>query len=196
MKIVSITPKFTNCYLVQINPGWLMIDTDWPETLPQLSRLLKAQAIQISEISHLIITHFHPDHTGTVQNLKELGIKLTLLENQVSYINGVNQFFHKNPTYDFKDIGTGDNLIVTNLESRRLFKTMGLEGEIISTPGHSDDSISLILDEGCAFTGDLPAFPLMKAYNDPTIEDSWNSIQSHGVDRIYPAHGSPYSLYA
>jgi len=196
MKIVSITPRLTNCYFVQANQGWLMLDTDWPDTLPQLLRMVKAENIQISEISNLIVTHFHPDHAGTAQNLKELGVKLTLLENQVGFINEVNQFFHKNTNYDFMDIEAGDNLIVTSTESRRFLKKMGIEGEIIPTPGHSNDSISLIIDGECAFTGDLPAFPLMKAYNDPIIEDSWKSIQSHAVDQIYPAHGIPYSLYA
>lgn len=28
-------------------------------------------------------------------------------------------------------------------------------GEILWTPGHSDDSVSLVLDSGIAFTGDL-----------------------------------------
>jgi hypothetical protein len=33
---------------------------------------------------------------------------------------------------------------------------LGMESEIVPTPEHSDDSVSLILDEGMAFTGDLP----------------------------------------
>lgn len=33
---------------------------------------------------------------------------------------------------------------------------LGMEGETIPTPVHSDDSVSLILNEGIALTGDLP----------------------------------------
>lgn len=43
------------------------------------------------------------------------------------------------------------------LRSRALLKGIGIEGELIPTPGHSDDSISLVTDEGHGLTGDLPA---------------------------------------
>ncbi len=45
--------------------------------------------------------------------------------------------------------------------SRAFLARIGILGEIISTPGHSDDSVTLILDQGVAFTGDLtPPFAL------------------------------------
>ncbi len=31
----------------------------------------------------------------------------------------------------------------------------GVRGEILKTPGHSDDSVSLVLDSGMVFVGDL-----------------------------------------
>jgi hypothetical protein len=39
---------------------------------------------------------------------------------------------------------------------KSVVRSGGVSGEIIYTPGHSDDSVTLILDEGMAFTGDLP----------------------------------------
>jgi hypothetical protein len=52
--------------------------------------------------------------------------------------------------------GLHDNLQITTGESRAFLGHIGIAGEIISTHGHSDDSMSLVLDEGVAFTGDLP----------------------------------------
>ena len=43
-------------------------------------------------------------------------------------------------------------------DSRGFLSRLGMEGGIISTPEHSDDSINMILDEGVAFTGDLPGW--------------------------------------
>ncbi|HEY2980133.1 MAG TPA: hypothetical protein VGJ22_03045, partial [Anaerolineales bacterium] len=61
-------------------------------------------------------------------------------------------------------------------------------GEIIPTRGHSDDSITLILDEGFAFTGDLqPLFMLPE--HDQVSRQSWDRIQQHKITRIFPGHG-------
>lgn len=71
---------------------------------------------------------------------------------------------------------------------------MGIDGEIIQTPGHSEDSISIIIDECCAFTGDLPGLSIMEAYNDETIKGSWKLILDYDVKKIYPAHGDSYTI--
>lgn len=55
-------------------------------------------------------------------------------------------------------IGLEDNLKLSFLYRRAFLSRLGMDGEIIQTQGHSDDSISLTLDEddGTAFTGNLP----------------------------------------
>lgn len=194
MKIINLSYEYTNCYLIKSSLGWIMIDTDWPDTLPQLLQLLKLQDIKISDINYLLVTHFHPDHAGLVQNLKDYGIRLVLHENQVPYIDKLNAFFKKNPKYKYKEIVGEDNIIVTSIESRKFLQNVGIDGELIPTPGHSDDSISLIIDEYCAFTGDLPEFTLVKAYENQTLNESWKLIQNYNVRKIYPAHGNSYSI--
>jgi glyoxylase-like metal-dependent hydrolase (beta-lactamase superfamily II) len=119
---------------------------------------------------------------------------LILHENQISFVDKLNSFFKKNSKFNYKDIVAGDNIVVSSIESRRLLKSVGIEGEIIQTPGHSDDSISLIIDECCAFTGDLPEFSLIEAYNDQALNESWKLIQSYNVKKVYPAHGDSYIL--
>lgn len=51
----------------------------------------------------------------------------------------------KNPKYNYKEIVSEDNIIFSSAESKRFLKNVGIDGEIILTPGHSDDSISLLL---------------------------------------------------
>jgi glyoxylase-like metal-dependent hydrolase (beta-lactamase superfamily II) len=73
-------------------------------------------------------------------------------------------------------------------ESRNFLANLGMNGEIISTPGHTDDSITLILDEGFAFTGDLqPRFMLPE--EDRVSHESWDKIYRHKITRIFPGHG-------
>lgn len=194
MKVISLTYKSTNCYLIEAESGWLMIDAGWPDTLPQLLHLLKQKDIHVSDIKYLVVTHFHPDHAGLVQNLKELKIKLILHEGQVPFVDELNIFFRENPKANFKNIVSGDNIVVTGSESRNLLRSIGINGEILKTPGHSDDSVSIIIDGCCAFTGDLPALSLIEAYGSQALKDSWALVKGFNVREIYPAHGKPYIL--
>src|SRR5260370_1294944 len=59
------------------------------------------------------------------------------------------------PAVRFVDITLHDNVTASFAESRALLARLGIGGEIVPTPGHSDDSVSLVLDDGSAFTGDL-----------------------------------------
>ncbi|WP_073079046.1 MBL fold metallo-hydrolase [Sporobacter termitidis] len=194
MKILSLKCKYTNSYFLETGAGWIMVDTDWPGTLPELRRLLKQNGLQLGDIRYLIVTHFHPDHAGIAQELKDAGITLLLHEQQVSYVDEVNVFFEKEARSGFKSITPEENAVVSSRESRQLFKGLGIEGEMICTPGHSGDSITLIVDGLCAFTGDLPAFSLIDAYNDASVRESWALIRRFHVSAIYPGHGYSYNL--
>jgi glyoxylase-like metal-dependent hydrolase (beta-lactamase superfamily II) len=171
-----------------------MIDAGWPDTLPQLLQLFKQNGVMINDIKYLLVTHFHPDHAGLAQNLKDFGVKLIVHESQIDYIDKLNEFFHRKFKSNYKDISTRDNIIMSSEESRSLLKELNMDGEIVETPGHSDDSVSLIVDGYCAFTGDLPEFSLIEAYNDEILKESWKLIKDYNVKRIYPAHGQPYDL--
>jgi ribonuclease/clavin/mitogillin len=52
----------------------LLIDVGWPGTLPQLLHALKRTGMALPEITHLLVTHYHPDHAGLAQELKERGV--------------------------------------------------------------------------------------------------------------------------
>lgn len=195
MNVITLTYKTANCFLIPANGRWVMVDTGWPDTFSQLLQLLNQNNIGVNEVDYLIITHFHPGHAGLTQNLKDLGTELVLHENQVPYFNKLNNFYKKNPKANFKDITSNSNIIVSDTDSREFLKTIGIDGELISTPGHSEDSVSLILDNDCAFTGDLPAYSRMEAYDDTVVEDCWDMISQYHVKTIYPGHGESYDVY-
>jgi glyoxylase-like metal-dependent hydrolase (beta-lactamase superfamily II) len=171
-----------------------MVDAGLPDTFSQLLQLLNQHDISVNEINYLFITHFHPDHAGLTQNLKDLGTNLILHEDQVPYITKLNLLFKRNPKANFKDIMSSNNIVLTGEDNRSFLKSIGIDGELVTTPGHSDDSVSLIIDDSCAFTGDLPSLSLADTYDDLVIDDSWYMIQKHNVKMIYPGHGDPYEI--
>ncbi|MBC7249000.1 MAG: MBL fold metallo-hydrolase, partial [Anaerolineae bacterium] len=142
--------------------------------------------IPFAEITHLLVTHYHPDHAGLAQELKQKGIKLIVLENQSAAIPLLKQYIK--PQYPYVEITLHDNVYVHTGESRAFLRGLGLDGEIIITPGHSDDSVTLILDSGIAFTGDLPPASIAEYLGPPALQ-SWNQIRAHNVQIVYPGHG-------
>jgi len=187
MNIVTVSYHSTNYYAIDIKGGKLLIDCGWPGTLPQFTAALKRKGIVPKEIKYILVTHFHPDHAGLVQDFKDLGAKLILMETQVGFIAPLKSLI-KTKKVSYKEIRENDNYNLKFKDSRKLLASLGIAGEIISTPGHSGDSITLILDEGSAFTGDLP--PRFLVSDDDTItHESWEKISRHKINRIFPAHG-------
>ena len=186
MNIVNIGYDSTNYYLIDCNAGKLMVDCGWPGTLPKLMAELKRKGISIHEIKSLLITHFHPDHAGLAQELKIKGLKLIVLKPQVDFIPSFGEFF-RGKQFPYVPITQNDNLVLKIEDSRKFLGEMGLQGQVLHTPGHSDDSVSLILDEGYAFTGDL--HPSFMNIDDSITRASWDKIHQHRITRIYPGHG-------
>jgi len=187
MNIINVGYDSTNYYAIEFKDGKLLVDCGWPGTLPKLKAELKRKGISLSEIKYLLVTHFHPDHAGLAQELKKTGTKLLLLESQIDFIAPLSELFKKK-TFPYVEITLSDNLILKFGESRKFLANLAINGEIISTPGHSDDSITLILDEGFAFTGDLqPRFVLPE--EDKISHESWDKIYRHKINRLFPGHG-------
>jgi len=185
--IVNVGYRSTNYYALGYKIGqYLLIDCGWPGTLGKLKNQCRIKGIDLSQIKYLLVTHFHPDHAGLTQELINIGIKLLLMETQVKYAELMRNTMKKDSGYVDIEV-TGINAIAVN-ESREKLRSIGIDGEIISTPGHSPDSVTLILDEGIAFTGDLT--PEIALPDDDVIcRSSWKNIYGKKVTKIYPAHG-------
>lgn len=83
-----------------------------------------------------------------------------------------------------------------------LLNSIGIDGKILYTPGHTRDSISVILSDGRAFVGDaaMNFLRLTGVGRHPIyVEDinmvyaSWKRLIEQGAKVIYPAHGRPFS---
>ncbi len=98
------------------------------------------------------------------------------------------------PHDHYLDITLADNHVIAQGESRSLLRGIGINGEIVRTPGHSDDSVTLVLDQGAAFTGDL-THPLLVDDNATSLSArSWATLCALKVQTIYPGHGPIWQL--
>ncbi len=182
--IVNVGYHSTNYYAIGVKDGWLLVDCGWPGSMPQFTAEMKRKDISPTDIKYILATHFHPDHAGLVEEFKKLGARLVLLENQRDALEPADV----NLVPSFVKVSPDNNILLEFAESREFLASLRLSGEIIPTPGHSNDSITLILDEGCAFTGDLPP-RFIVGEDDPVTRASWDRIDAHSIKRIFPAHG-------
>ena len=176
----------TNCYYIEGKNGSILVDTDWAGTLQLFYSKIKE--LNIKNIDYLLITHYHPDHMGIAQDIIEnMNVKLLVMDVQEDYIHSSDKIFEKDKNINFKPINTNP-IIISCEQSRKFLNDLGIDGEIIHTPGHSDDSISLILDNGIAIVGDLYDLNFASAFNDKKINDSWKRILSYNISKICYGH--------
>lgn len=187
MNIVNVGYDSTNYYVVEQDHQRLLIDAGWPGTLPKLLARLKRKGIALRDVSYVCATHYHPDHAGLVQELKAHGLKHVLLEQQLAAVPRLKTYMK--PDSGYVDIQIHDSLRLATAESRAWLARIGLQGEIVSTPGHSDDSMSIVFDEGVAFTGDLWPPSMLGAGAAESAAQSWNKLRQLQVRTIYPGHG-------
>lgn len=177
----------TNTYFIDGEPG-ILIDTDWAGTLPAFFGEIKRGGVKIPDIGYVLITHYHPDHMGIAGELAELGIKPLILDVQREFVHSSDEIFRRGGA-KFVPINENGAVYISCAESRKFLSGIGIGGEIIHTPGHSDDSVSLILDGGAAFVGDLPPIDVIDGYDD-TVKASWNLILSRDPNVVYYGHAN------
>lgn len=184
MNIVDVGYRSTHYYVLSDGgKPRLLIDAGWAGTLPEFQRQFKRVGIALGDVKHVLCTHYHPDHAGLAQDLKRMGATLIVVDIQLPAIPLLKGYVK--PSDHYTEITLKDNLVIRVAESRALLKRIGIDGEIAATPGHSDDSVSLLLDTGEAFTGDL---------THPSLADdvslaSWAKLRALGAKTVYPGHG-------
>jgi ribonuclease/clavin/mitogillin len=185
MTIVNVGYRSTNYWVVSSSASRLLVDIGWPGSLATMKANFKKMGIPLREIRYTLATHYHIDHAGLAEELKREGVPLLVLDVQVDAIPAMKKW--TKPVDHYVEITETGNVIISFEQSRQLLSQIGIAGEILHTPGHSEHCVSLLLDDGSVFSGDLP--PEAYAFDNPVALASWNMLRAHGAARVYPAHG-------
>lgn len=153
MTIVNVGYRSTNYWVVSAARSRLLVDLGWPGTMGEVRAALRRIDVPLKEIRYGLATHYHIDHAGLAQELKQAGVPLLVIDLQLPAMPQIKRW--TKPQDNYVEITMDDNVVISPAESRSLLASIGIPGEILHTPGHSDDSVSLLLDAGSAFTGKL-----------------------------------------
>jgi endoribonuclease LACTB2 len=190
--IVNVGYRSTNYWVVSAGRSRLLVDLGWPGMMGALRANLDRMNVPLGEIKFGLATHYHLDHAGLAEELKRLGVTLLVLDLQVGAIPLMKQSMK--PADNYVEITPHGNVVISAEESRGVLATIGVAGQIVHTPGHSDDSVSLLLDDGAVFTGDLTLPMMATEESAATVGASWRRLRDLGARRVYPGHGGSYSL--
>lgn len=187
LSIVNVGYRSTNYWVISAGRSRLLVDLGWPGTMGTMRANLGRADIPLGEIRFALATHYHIDHAGLAQDLKNAGVPLLAIDVQLPFIPLMKR--HIKPQDHFTDIALEGNTVIPAGESRALLERLGIDGEIVHTPGHSEDSVSLLLGDGSVFTGDLTDPRMIGAENADVVRASWQRLKDGGASRVHAGHG-------
>lgn len=216
---MKITYNSTNYYLEPCNNGFLLIDAGWHGKSEKFKNGLKMLGVQPEEIKYILLTHHHHDHVAIVQELKTItNAKLIVHKTQIPYLERgvtntvdikqynrvlrlIDRFTKPFIKYNYPPITINNyDTIMSDDINDNILRNIGVEGKIVSTPGHSNDSVSILLDNGTAYVGDLAmniksmkcmsGMPLpIEAEDFEQVKFSIKNLIHLGANLFYPSHG-------
>lgn len=206
-KLIHVLSGRSNVFLLTNGQTNILVDTSSGFMLKLLQKRLVS--LKIEKINLLFLTHSHFDHAANAAKIKEKYKALILIhQTETKYLN------------------SGDNILPTgtNHFSRFLIKTLanrfksiaryqpcdhdltidekfdlsdyGYNAYLMHTPGHTEGSCSLIIDDEFALVGDTmfgvfpgSIFPPF-AYDQSQLIKSWKKLLATRCQLFIPSHGS------
>ncbi|MHC1760924.1 MAG: MBL fold metallo-hydrolase [Negativicutes bacterium] len=163
--ITTIPMGFSNAILVQ-EKGTILVDTGAPATTDKYRALFANLQVDPQDIGLIVITHGHSDHFAHAHELRELTGAPILCHSKAlpALRTGKNP-----PVHPRNELGESVLKMISGkapaasrsiepdilIDSEFELAFYGIAGKIIPTPGHSNCSLSVLLDSGAAIVGDM-----------------------------------------
>ncbi len=178
----------TRTFFIAGGNGSLLVDTDYAGTLPAFYKALKQNDLRVCDIDYVMATHYHPDHMGLISELTRHGVKLLLVDVQMGFVHFSDAIFAREKILN-SPVDETRATVISCAESRVFLQRLGISGRIVHTPSHSEDSVSLVLDDGACFVGDLEPLEYIETYTENSkLQKDWEKLLSMDPKRIFYAH--------
>ena len=188
----------SNVYLVISGKELIVVDTGMSGNAKKIVHYIQKIGHQPSEVSMIVLTHYHMDHVGSAKDLKDLtNAKVAAHVEDADFVAG------KKPFPKPKNLlvrAVSSFIKPTPVDVDVVLKDGDKIGSltVIATPGHSPGSIALFDEQRKAlFVGDTLRFdgskvtgaPEQFTWNADKEDESIKKISMLGFDIMLPGHG-------
>ncbi|OPY25622.1 MAG: Hydroxyacylglutathione hydrolase [Methanocella sp. PtaU1.Bin125] len=213
--IIPASTGFSNSYILRGDRA-VVIDAGLMGKEKKILAALDANGIPRGNVSLIIITHCHGDHYASVKALKEA---LDVPGANVGVMAGW-------PDARYMETGDSAPVVPVSLTGRIMslftgakappckadlivkedmdLRAYGVDARVLTTPGHTTGSLSVLASDGSCAIGDMFASLFMKnrvrmapfAEDPALIGPGLKKLVDNGAKRLYPGHGNGWDVEA
>lgn len=199
-------------YLIETTGALFLVDGGMSGTGNNILKRIAKIGRKPEELKFALVTHAHADHFGglaVVQEASDCAIICHPAHAETVRrghgivspgLNAIGRIYKRIADVVLPMLRLPRLRRVVTVEDGVKLHRFGLPGRVVYTPGHTDGDLTLLLDDGSAFVGDLvqgrriqkitsPEFSIM-ATDAPAMLKSWRTLLDSGAKMLYPGHGN------
>lgn len=212
MKIIPVNLGIITAFIVKHNKS-VIIDTGYAGSDEAVLDAIDSNNITKGDVSLIIITHGHFDHfEGAAALRAKTGAPVAAHRDDAGYVRkGINPpiKIHVPVTDDLKTMineKAGRKSVSCEvdllLEDGMSLERYGIDAKVVSTPGHTPGSVSVLVSGGDCIVGDLimgrvmaPRVACWPLFTDDLelVKTSTRRLLDMGALRFWASHGGPFS---
>ena len=213
--IIPIQLGFSNAFLVKGDRA-ILVDTGRQRDFAALLKAVSKAGIDPPDLALILHTHAHWDHCGATRQLKEiLHVPIAVHHADAEQMRrGINGTLRPTglsgalyrPFLDWPFPGAEPDILLDDDTDLRPY---GVEGRVVSTPGHTSGSVSVVIGDRDAIVGDLiiggyfggrlfRRHPLHHYFAEdmPLLRSSIRKLIDQGIEKVFVGHGGPLDAEA
>jgi len=203
---------YSNIVLLKNSETAILVDTGVKGNLNLITNFLKHKNVVPADIKLIVLTHTHHDHTGNLRELAAIsGAPVLVHRNEFENLKNGFTPIPKGMGFYTRFISGLGRIVVPRFASPKAFEAQlinenefdlnpfGIDAKIISTPGHTNGSQSVLLGDtlvaGDTFLNLSNGIIFPHFCNDPaTLLKTWEMLFDSGIKTIIPGHGKPFAI--
>jgi glyoxylase-like metal-dependent hydrolase (beta-lactamase superfamily II) len=203
---------YSNIVLLKNSEAAVLVDTGVKGNMNHITHFLKHKKVEPADIKLIVLTHTHHDHTGNLLELAAIsGAPVIVHRNEYENLKSGFTPIPKGMGFYTRFITRLGSIVLPRFASPKAFeaqlineiefdlKPFGIDAKIISTPGHTNGSQSVLVGDtlvaGDAFLNLSNGIIFPHFCNEPaTLLKTWEMLFTSEIKTVVPGHGKPFAI--